>query len=62
MRDYWYCPDCKGNFDHGEPCDCVPNEKEAAPQPRIQPRTKTTTVSVSASMQGVKTERRTACG
>ncbi|MDF2908305.1 MAG: hypothetical protein K0R34_3626 [Herbinix sp.] len=21
-HDYWHCPVCNGNFDHGEPCDC----------------------------------------
>ena len=21
-KDYWHCPTCNGNFDHGEPCDC----------------------------------------
>lgn len=21
-RDYWHCPTCGGNFDHGEKCDC----------------------------------------
>jgi hypothetical protein len=21
-HDYWHCPICNGNFDHGEPCDC----------------------------------------
>jgi hypothetical protein len=19
---YWHCPECEGNFDHGESCDC----------------------------------------
>ena len=27
-HDYWYCPVCKGNFDHGEPCDCQLNFEE----------------------------------
>lgn len=22
MRDFWHCPVCRGNYDHGEPCDC----------------------------------------
>ena len=26
-HDYWYCPICDGNFDHGEPCDCENNEE-----------------------------------
>lgn len=26
-RDYWHCPDCNGNYDHGEKCDCDNNEK-----------------------------------
>lgn len=21
-KQYWHCPECKGNFDHGESCDC----------------------------------------
>lgn len=28
MRDYWYCPRCKGNYDHGEKCDCTNKNKE----------------------------------
>lgn len=28
MRDYWHCSICKGNFDHGEPCDCENKYKE----------------------------------
>ena len=27
-RDYWYCPICKGNFDHGEKCDCGMNKED----------------------------------
>jgi hypothetical protein len=25
-RDYWHCPVCNGNFDHGEKCDCYPKK------------------------------------
>lgn len=25
-HDYWHCPVCNGNFDHGEPCDCEKRE------------------------------------
>lgn len=22
MKDFWHCAVCKGNYDHGEKCDC----------------------------------------
>lgn len=25
-KQYWHCPECKGNFDHGESCDCKKHE------------------------------------
>lgn len=27
-HDYWHCPVCKGNFDHGEKCDCRKEEED----------------------------------
>lgn len=27
-RDYWHCPICNGNYDHGKPCDCESKYKE----------------------------------
>lgn len=25
-KSYWHCPECGGNFDHGEKCDCAEME------------------------------------
>ncbi len=58
MRDFWHCPVCKGNFDHGEPCDC---EKKETDQ-QIQSRSKNPIVSLPVPRREVKTERRVACG
>lgn len=27
-RDYWHCPRCRGNYDHGEKCDCKSNKED----------------------------------
>lgn len=27
-HDFWYCPICRGNYDHGEKCDCQMNEED----------------------------------
>lgn len=49
---YKPCPHCGANLDPNELCDCM--KKEADPQPREQSPSKTTTLSLSASMSDVK--------
>jgi len=33
MNNYWYCPNCHGNFDPGEKCDCetIANQADVIP-------------------------------
>jgi len=49
---YVVCLDCGAHLDFGESCDCT--KKEATPQPREQPPSKTTILSLSASKKTVK--------
>lgn len=58
MRDYWYCPRCDGNFDHGESCDC--GKEEANPPKQGQPHVKLTASSVATFNRKVKNERKCA--
>lgn len=49
---YRPCSICGANLDPNEVCDCI--KKEATPQQREQPPSKTTTLSLSASKRTVK--------
>ncbi|MDF2984930.1 MAG: hypothetical protein K0R50_440 [Eubacterium sp.] len=49
---YRTCIYCGANLDPNETCDCA--KKEAAPQQREQPPSKTTTLSLSAPKRAVK--------
>lgn len=42
-RDYWHCPKCKGNYDHGEKCDCTIKNKEDLEDERFTDSCKPTT-------------------
>lgn len=28
-HDHWHCPVCKGNYDHGEKCECESSNNES---------------------------------
>lgn len=49
---YKPCPHCGANLDPSELCDCM--KKEAAPQQREQPPSKTTTPSLTSLAKSVK--------
>ena|GEM_PF-2167309 len=46
---YKVCKRCSAHLDHGESCDCMAAEKEAAPRQRERPRPKNIlTLSIAA--------------
>lgn len=55
-KDYWTCPYCGANLDHGENCDCMDEKREATPVQREQPLThhqdNTTKKSVMSTENG----------